>query len=86
MHGANGFAKDYPKGDAVFAGRDRCEEERLDELTKNRLFEEARPTEKLFDNTQDPVGVPNLSAEPKHKATPEAMREKLQDREGKQGR
>ena len=50
---------------------------KLDDLTEKLLFAETRPAEELYDLAADPHEVNNLAADPKHKATLEAMRKKL---------
>jgi arylsulfatase A-like enzyme len=52
---------------------------KLDDLTEKLLFAEKRPAEELYDLTADPHEVTNLAADPKHKATLDAMRKRLAD-------
>ena len=58
---------------------------KLDELTEKLLFAETRPAEELYDLAADPHEVNNLAADPKHKATLDAMRKKLADWEERTG-
>ncbi len=52
---------------------------KLDDLTEKLLFADTRPAEELYDLTGDPHEVTNLAADPKHKATLEAIRKRLAD-------
>lgn len=56
---------------------------KLDDLAEKLLFAEKRPAEELYDLTADPHEVNNLAADPKHKATLEAMRKRLAEWEEK---
>lgn len=58
---------------------------KLDDLTEKLLFAETRPVEELYDLATDPHEVTNLAADPKHKATLDAMRKKLADWEENTG-
>ena len=57
----------------------------LDELQERLLFAPKRPGEELYDLTADPQEVTNLAADPKHKATLDAMRKTLADWEERTG-
>lgn len=62
---------------------------KLDALAEKLLFADRRPAEELYDLSADPHEVSNLAADPKHRATLEALRKRLSDWEeatGDQGR
>jgi arylsulfatase A-like enzyme len=65
--------------------RELHEAGKLDDLQEKLLFAEKRPAEELYDLTADPHEVNNLAADPKFKATLEAMRKKLADWEERTG-
>jgi arylsulfatase A-like enzyme len=50
---------------------------RLDPLAEKLLFSPTRPTEELYEWTQDRWQVKNLAGDPEHKATLEKMRSRL---------
>jgi hypothetical protein len=58
---------------------------KLDDLAEKLLFAERRPAEELYDLVADPFEVNNLAADPKHRATLDAMRAKLADWEERTG-
>ena len=58
---------------------------KLDDVTEKLLFAETRPAEELYDLAADPHEVTNLAADPKHKATLEALRTQLAGWEEKTG-